>query len=183
MNHCYLFIGPSASGKTSLAEKAFDPEQKIISYTTRSMRAGELNGRDYFFISKKAFKQMIVQDQFAEYDVYDKQYYGIAKDTLRKALAKGDCYDPITTTGFINLFHIFGEQMVPIWINISEATMIQRLEQRKSTASSGELERRRLLYQADQENLARLKLFPNLIEIDGEGSLDDMLKQLQQALH
>ena len=71
MNHCYLFIGPSGSGKTSLAEKAFTPDQKIISYTTRAPRDGEKHGRDYFFISKKEFKQMVNRDQFAEYDVYE----------------------------------------------------------------------------------------------------------------
>ncbi|MDU5335573.1 guanylate kinase [Enterococcus sp.] len=180
MNHCYLFIGPSGSGKTSLAEKAFTPDQKIISYTTRAPRDGEKHGRDYFFISKKEFKQMVNRDQFAEYDVYDNHFYGIAKETLQEALAAGDCYDPITTTGFINLYRLFGDQMVPIWINISQETMIARLEKR---ATVEELDRRLAIFQEDQDSLARLKKFPNLIEINGEASLDDMLDQLCQALN
>lgn len=179
MNHCYLFIGPSGSGKTSLAEKAFTSEQKIISYTTRAPREGEEHGRDYYFVSKKEFKQMVNQDQFAEYDVYDNHFYGIAKETLRKYLDIGDCYDPITTTGFINLHRIFGNQMVPIWINISKETMIARLEKR---ASAEDLKRRLSIFQEDQDNLSRLKKFPNLIEINGETSLDNMLFQLRQAL-
>ncbi|MGM0166702.1 guanylate kinase [Enterococcus sp. AZ135] len=179
MNHCYLFIGPSGSGKTSLAEKAFTSEQKIISYTTRAPREGEEHGRDYYFVSKKEFKQMVNQDQFAEYDVYDNHFYGIAKETLRKSLDIGDCYDPITTTGFINLHRIFGNQMVPIWINISKETMIARLEKR---ASAEDLERRLSIFQEDQDNLSRLKKFPNLIEINGETSLDNMLFQLRQTL-
>lgn len=179
MNHCYLFIGPSGSGKTSLAEKAFAPEQKVISYTTRMPRSGEEEGRDYYFVSKKIFKQMIVNDRFAEYDVYDEHFYGIAKDTLREALEAGDCYDPITTTGFINLHRLFGDQMVPIWINISKETMIARLEKR---ASAEDLERRLAIFQEDQKSLERLKKFPNLIEIDGEASLNEMLFQLRQAL-
>ena len=93
MNHCYLFIGPSGSGKTSLAEKAFAPEQKVISYTTRPPREGEEHGRDYYFVSKKKFKQMVNDDQFAEYDVYDEEFYGIAKSTLREALTAGNCYE------------------------------------------------------------------------------------------
>lgn len=180
MNHCYLFIGPSGSGKTSLAERAFSPEQKIISYTTRAPRQGEIHGRDYFFISKKEFETMIKQEQFAEYDCYDQQFYGIAKATLRKALAADDCYDPITTTGFLNLQRIFGDQMVPIWIHISKETIINRLKKR---ATAKELARRTAIFQADQENLACLRKFPNLIEIDGETSLDDMLAQLRQALN
>ncbi|MDN6518964.1 MAG: guanylate kinase [Enterococcus sp.] len=180
MNHCYLFIGPSGSGKTSLAEKAFTAEQKIISYTTRAPRDGEEHGRDYYFISKKEFKQMVNNDKFAEYDVYDEEFYGIAKATLKEALAAGDCYDPITTTGFINLHRIFGNQMVPIWINISKETMIDRLEKR---AAPEELERRLAIFQEDQESLARLKNFSNLIEIDGETSLEEMYLQLRQALN
>ena len=180
MNHCYLFIGPSGSGKTSLAEKAFKPEQKIISFTTRPPRADEQQGRDYYFISKKEFKQMVNQDKFAEFDVYDDNFYGIAKETIRRALAVGDCYDPITTTGFINLQRLFRDQVVPIWINISKETMIERLKKRADTL---QLERRLELFQEDQKNLARLKKFPNLIEINGEVSLDEMLEQLRQALN
>lgn len=179
MNHCYLFIGPSGSGKTSLAEKAFAPEQKVISYTTRPTREGEEHGRDYYFVSKKKFKQMVNDDQFAEYDVYDEEFYGIAKSTLREALTAGNCYDPITTTGFINLHRIFGDQMVPIWINISQETMIARLEKR---ATPEELERRLAIFQEDVESLERLKKFPNLIIINGEATLEEMLLQLRQAL-
>ncbi|MDT2760692.1 guanylate kinase [Enterococcus xiangfangensis] len=179
MNHCYLFIGPSGSGKTSLAERAFSPEQKIISYTTRAPRKGEKHGTDYYFVSKKEFEQMVQQEQFAEYDTYDGQFYGIAKATLQNALAVGDCYDPITTTGFINLHRLFGNQMVPIWINISKETIIDRLEKRDAS----EVARRSAIFQQDQENLALLRKFPNLIEINGETSLDDMLAQLQQALN
>ncbi|MBO0453872.1 guanylate kinase [Candidatus Enterococcus murrayae] len=179
MNHCYLFIGPSGSGKTSLAEKAFAPEQKIVSYTTRAPRKDEIHGRDYYFVSKKEFKQMVNHDQFAEYDVYDEHFYGIAKETLREALAAGDCYDPITTTGFINLQRLFGDQMVPIWISISKETMIGRLEKR---ASAEDLKRRLAIFQEDQESFVRLKKYSNLIEIDGEASLDEMLLQLRKAL-
>lgn len=180
MNHCYLFIGPSGSGKTSLAEKAFKPEQKIISYTTRSPRIGEKHGRDYYFISKKEFKQMVNRDKFAEFDVYNEHFYGITKETIKNALAVGDCYDPITTTGFINLQRLFGEQVVPVWINISKETMIDRLAKRGDTI---QLDRRLKLFQEDQKNLERLKRFPNLIEINGEASLDEMLNQLRNALN
>ena len=180
MNHCYLFIGPSASGKTSLAEAAFRPEQKIISYTTRDPRVAEEHGRDYYFVTKKQFKQMVIQDAFAEYDVYDEHYYWIAKETLRHALTLGDCYDPITATGFLNLYRAFGEQMIPVWINISKDTIIQRLEKR---ASPEELARRLALYQADQENYDRLKQIPQLIEIDGEASLAAMVQELRQRLN
>lgn len=57
--------------------------------------------------------------------------------------------------------------------------MIARLEKR---ASAEDLERRLAIFQEDQKSLERLKKFPNLIEIDGEASLNEMLFQLRQAL-
>lgn len=180
MNHCYLFMGPSGSGKTSLAEKAFAPEQKIISYTTREPRQGEVSGRDYFFITKKDFKQMIMDNQFAEFDVYDEHFYGIAIDTLQKALAKGHCYDPITVMGFLNLHQLFGDQVIPIWINISKETLLTRLNKRSTPT---EVERRLARFESDQQEYEKLKKFPTLIEIDGETSLKEMMQQLHQSLN
>ena len=69
--------------------------------------------------------------------------------------------------------------MVPIWINISQETMIARLEKR---ATPEELERRLAIFQEDVESLERLKKFPNLIIINGEATLEEMLLQLHQAL-
>lgn len=153
--------------------------KKLFRIRRAPPREGEEHGRDYYFVSKKKFKQMVNDDQFAEYDVYDEEFYGIAKSTLREALTAGNCYDPITTTGFINLHRIFGDQMVPIWINISQETMIARLEKR---ATPEELERRLAIFQEDVESLERLKKFPNLIIINGEATLEEMLLQLRQAL-
>ncbi|MCQ4963385.1 guanylate kinase, partial [Enterococcus avium] len=71
-------------------------------------------------------------------------------------LTAGNCYDPISTSGFINLDRIFGDHMVPIWINISQETMIARLEKR---ATPEELERRLAIFQEYVESLERLKKF------------------------
>lgn len=179
MPHCYLFMGPSGSGKTTLAESFFKPQQKIISYTTRPARPSEKDGLDYHFISKDQFKAMIIANQFAEFDVYDNHYYGIALDSIKQALAKGDCYDPITPPGFFNLYKIFGETIVPVWIDISKETLAQRLGQR---ATKKELDRRLALYEKDLRHFLQLKKIPHLIVIDGEQSPVAMLHQLKNAL-
>lgn len=176
MLKCYLFMGPSGSGKTTLAEQCFSPEQKIISNTTRTKRPEEKDGVDYYFISEDAFKQLIATQQLAEYDYYDQHYYGIAKITIKKALQKGDCYDPITPQGFWNLYQQFGDQLVPVWINISKATVAKRLQSRTDQAM---IERRLAIYEKDQLELPKLRQLPQLIEIDGEQNLAAMVQQFR----
>ncbi|MBV7390249.1 guanylate kinase [Enterococcus alishanensis] len=180
MHYCYLFMGPSGSGKTTLAEKSFSSQQKIVSYTTRIPRSSEKDGLDYHFVSKKQFKQMVIDDQFAEFDVYDENYYGIALTSIKKALEISDCYDPITPLGFLNLYKNFGQQMVPVWIHISKETLAQRLAHR---ASPAEIKRRIALYEKDLAYLPELKKIETLIEIDGEQSVADMVAQFRKALN
>ncbi|WP_159721712.1 guanylate kinase [Enterococcus sp. CSURQ0835] len=176
MPKCYLFMGPSGSGKTTLAESCFTPDQKIISNTTRNMRPGERDGVDYYFISTEQFEDLIKAGKLAEYDCYDQHYYGIAKATIKKALKKGDCYDPITPQGFWNLFAQYGDQLVPVWLNISKQTVATRL---KNRADEAEIKRRLAIYEKDQLELPRLRKLPQLIELDGEKSLPELIQQFK----
>lgn len=180
MNHCYLFIGPSGSGKTTLAASSFKPEQKIISYTTRPKRSGEKDNVDYHFVPRAVFEEMIQQNAFAEYDYYDHQYYGIAMASIKQALEKGDCYDPITMPGFWNLRKTFGSTVVPVLIDVSKETIHQRLKKRQ--ASSEEITRRLKLFSEEQEQYPELEKLPDLIKIDGEQPLKAMIQQLKANL-
>jgi len=61
-----------------------------ISYTTRKPRGSEQNGREYFFISREEFRQMIREDQFLEYAVvFETDYYGTACRFLDQAKHHG----------------------------------------------------------------------------------------------
>ena len=180
MNHCYLFIGPSGSGKTTLASNSFKSEQKIISYTTRTKRSGEKDNVDYHFVSRKVFEEMIQQKAFAEYDYYDHHYYGIAMASIKQALEKGDCYDPITMPGFWNLRKSFGLTVVPILIEVSKETIQQRLKKRQAT--SEEIARRLELFSEEQKHYPELEKLPDLIKIDGEQPLKAMIQQLKTSL-
>ena len=79
-----VLSGASASGKTEAAKMLMAKYgiRKAITTTTRSMRVHEQNGRDYFFVSKDKFNQLIKEDKFVEYTLYNGNYYGSTKDQI-----------------------------------------------------------------------------------------------------
>lgn len=53
-----------------------------VSHTSRKMRNGEEEGRNYYYISQDEFKDMILKDEFVEYNVFNGNYYGTSKKEL-----------------------------------------------------------------------------------------------------
>jgi len=88
----YIISAPSGSGKSTLVNELLKlvPELDFsISYTTRSPRGSEQNGKQYHFVSRAEFEQMIRDDEFLEHaSVYGTDYYGTARRFLRDAEQK-----------------------------------------------------------------------------------------------
>src|SRR5947209_5397558 len=89
----YIISAPSGSGKSTLVNemRKFVPHLEFsISYTTRQPRGSEQNGREYYFISREQFEEMIRKCEFLEYaDVFG-NYYGTARTGLRQAAERGN---------------------------------------------------------------------------------------------
>src|SRR6185369_9206695 len=87
-----IISAPSGAGKTTLCRqllKRFPTMLESISYTTRSPRPGELNGKDYFFVSREEFQRMVAEDAFAEWAEVHGNMYGTALKTLEDARKNG----------------------------------------------------------------------------------------------
>ena len=87
-----ILSSPSGAGKTTLVKKiSLRNKYKIsISHTTRKPRANEINGKDYFFVNDKKFKNLIKNKEFLEYAKVFKNYYGSLKGTVIDKLQKGE---------------------------------------------------------------------------------------------
>lgn len=121
-----VLIGESASGKSTIEKKLLDyGYQKIVSYTTRPMREGEVDGVDYHFINKEKFLSLLSQDFFAEHTNYNGWYYGIAKE---------DCLDDrvvvVEPYGFRQLKRIEGLNITSFYIKSSWRTRLKRMVDR-----------------------------------------------------
>jgi len=92
----FIVSAPSGAGKTTLCRKlcAIVPRLKYsVSYTTRPRRKGEINNVHYTFISEKKFKDMIREEEFAEWAVVHGNLYGTSIRRLKELLKRG--YDII----------------------------------------------------------------------------------------
>ncbi|HMK23365.1 MAG TPA: guanylate kinase [Terriglobales bacterium] len=89
----FIISAPSGSGKSTLVDELRKQVSGLdfsVSYTTRHPRGSEQNGREYFFVSRDEFEEMIWKNEFLEYaQVYCKDYYGTARRFLRQAQDNG----------------------------------------------------------------------------------------------
>lgn len=88
----YVISAPSGAGKTSICRaimSLFPKLRQSISYTTRAMRSGEREGRDYHFVSRELFAAMVAEGAFVEWAEVHGNCYGTALATLAKASEEG----------------------------------------------------------------------------------------------
>jgi guanylate kinase len=89
----YVVAAPSGAGKTSLVKALMQREPRIqfsISYTTRKPRPNEIAGRDYHFVSKQRFAEMVDNHEFLEHAQVFDNCYGTGVRTVQQALANGE---------------------------------------------------------------------------------------------
>jgi guanylate kinase len=84
----YIISAPSGSGKSTLVNELLKKVSDLefsISYTTRAPRGSEVNGRQYYFVSRAEFEKMIAEDAFLEHAEVFGNYYGTARRFLLNA--------------------------------------------------------------------------------------------------
>ena len=86
-----ILSSPSGSGKTTLVKEISSKNNYSISisHTTRTPRANEVNGKDYFFVGEEEFKKLINNNEFLEYAKVFNNYYGSSKKSVLDNLKKG----------------------------------------------------------------------------------------------
>lgn len=98
-----IVSAPSGCGKSTVVHRLLEQRDKLrlsVSATTRSPRAGEQDGVDYFFVSRERFQEMIEEDAFLEHAEYVGNCYGTPIAPLEKLLQDGyDVYLDIEVQG------------------------------------------------------------------------------------
>jgi guanylate kinase len=167
-----VISGPSGVGKDCVVRALKGrglPFHFVITATTRSRRGDEVNGQDYFFVSKEEFACMIEQGELIEYAVVYHDYKGIPKQQVREALASGkDVVMRLDVQGAATVRKLAPEAVLIFLTTQSEQELVERLKARK-TDTTDDLSLR--IATARQE-LKRATEFDYVV-VNADGRLDE----------
>ena len=137
MKHRGILIvvsGFSGAGKGTLMKElisTYDNYALSVSMTTRKPRAGEEEGKSYFFVEKEAFEQTIAEDGLIEYACYCGNYYGTPREYVESCLDKGqDVILEIEIQGALKVKEKFPDALLLFIMPPSAKELRRRLEGR-----------------------------------------------------
>lgn len=143
----FVISAPSGAGKTSLVCKICDrigsqcSLERVITYTTKKPRPGELNGRDYHFLTIEEFEQKISENFFVEWSVAYGHYYGSPSHILND-ITCGKSFMIVVDRDGARSFAQKCSDAVLIWIYTKNIEILEtRLRSRKTDTNEQVLKR------------------------------------------
>ena len=171
-----LVSGPSGSGKSTLCKRLLlDPRVEFsVSATTRPMRVGEQDGREYHFVSKERFRQLIEQGAFIEHAEVHGNLYGTLKEPMQRALENGRVYlVEIDVQGALQLRQL-GIEGVYVFIDVPSMEVLRQRLVARGTDAPDVIARR--LAKAEWERSERVKYDHVIVNDDLERSFAELLR-------
>ncbi len=142
--------GPSGAGKDTICNKLISESDNVwlsISMTSRNPRGNEVEGKEYFFVTKEEFEQRIQNGEFLEYAMYNNNYYGTPKDKIEDYLNKGiDVILVIDIQGAINIKNLIPTALFIFIMPPDMKTLKQRLINRKTESKEKVIDRFKTAY-------------------------------------
>ena len=165
-----VISGPSGVGKDSVVEKLREMTEQfhfVVTSTTRGPRPGEEDGKDYYFLTKDQFAELIERDEMLEYAVVYNDFKGIPKQQVRDALETGkDIIMRIDVQGAETIRQKCPEALLIFLTVENEQELVRRLTARK-TEKSDDLN---LRIATARKELQRIDRFDYLV-VNPEGEL------------
>lgn len=136
-----VLSAPSGSGKTTIARALMQEMNSLgfaISATTRTPRAGEREGVNYYYFSLEKFQKYIKKGLFLEYEeVYPNQFYGTLKSEIQRLQKQGKyLLLDLGIQGALELKELYKNQVLTIFISVPMSDLRKRLLARGDTLTS-----------------------------------------------
>ena len=166
--------GPSGSGKSTLCKRLLeDPRVHFsISATTRKPRPGEVDGRDYHFVSPERFRGLIREGAFIEHAEVHGNMYGTPRAAMEEALARGEVYLlEIDVQGALQL-KALGEPGLYVFVAPPDMESLRRRLVGRGTDAPEVVERR--LKKAEDEMREQVKYDHVVVNDDLERALAEI---------
>ena len=180
LHKLFVISSPSGGGKTSLINKLFEDSrsanfEKSISDTSRQKRQGDLEGKDYYFLSEKDFKDKINKEEYVEYATVFGNFYGTSKEEIKKKYNNSNLILELDWQGAYAVKELFDDAKLIFLVPPSLDDLKQRLIKR-NLDSSQEIENR--LSEAKKE-ISKSEMYDYLVLND---DFDKAFEDLSQIL-
>lgn len=166
MGKIFYIMGKSSSGKDTIYKHLIEDKEfnfkNIVGYTTRPIRQGEINGKEYYFVTVEGMEELIKAGKVIERRAYD-TVHGVwnyfTADDGQIDIDKEDCLLIGTLESYGNVRKYFGEEaVVPIYIYVEDGVRLSRAlerEKQQREPKYAEMCRRFLADEADfsEENI------------------------------
>jgi guanylate kinase len=176
-----VISGPSGVGKDTVLQRMQArglPFHFVVTATTRPRRPNEVDGRDYWFISKEEFERRIKADELFEYAIVYGDYKGNSKKQVRDALASGkDVIMRLDVQGAETIHTLAPESLLIFLTTECEEELVRRLETRK-TETPEEL---KLRIDTLHKELQRIEAFDYII-INHDDHLDETVDTIRAII-
>ena len=148
MKGVFIFSAPSGSGKTTILKQIFEKFPNLfgfsVSATNRPARDGEIDGRDYYFLSDNQMKEKIANGDFLEWEqVYEGRYYGTLKSELDRIWSEGKVvvFD-VAVKGGINIKNMLKDEAFAIFIMPPSVEELKKRLESRNTETAESLQQR-----------------------------------------
>lgn len=132
----FIITSPSGGGKGTLIKSVFSKIDRLsysVSYTTREPREGEIDGKDYNFVTREEFEKFIEKDEFLEYAKVHQNFYGTSKTQVHQQTEAGnDIILEIDVQGARNVISNVPEAVGVFILPPSYETLRNRLVERNT---------------------------------------------------
>jgi len=137
--------GPSGVGKDSVVRSLLEQDPKlcfVVTTNTRPMRKGEVDGKDYYFVSRNDFERMIGAGEFVEHALVYGDRKGVTRKSINRAIESGhDVLLRVDVQGAATLKDLYKNAILLFLLPESNEQLLGRLEGRRSETTESMKER------------------------------------------
>lgn len=177
-----IFSAPSGSGKTTIVHHLVSMNDLKLDFSvsacTRKKRAGEIDGKDYYFLSIDQFRMKIDENEFVEWEeVYKNLYYGTLKSELNRIWDNGkNVVFDVDVMGGLNLKRQFGEKALSVFVMPPSIEELQKRLETRGTDTPDKIKGRMGKAKFEMKYAGK---FDNILIND---NLENALKEAEQLV-
>jgi len=177
-----VISGPSGVGKDTVLQRMIErrlPFHFVVTATTRARRPGEVEGKDYIFVSRDQFAEMIERGQLLEHAFVYNDYKGIPRQQVEEAIASGqDVAMRLDVQGADTIRKLCPDALMIFLTTQTEAELIDRLSVRRTE----DTENLKLRIATAREELKRVDIFDYLV-VNPDQQLDNTVDTIMAIIN